>query len=1566
MPSERVKKILQKKRVIALSFFIAFALLLILFRNSFLGFALELFINSKFETRRGIKCSFEKLAFRQKSLIFSNFEMHGDELPFHLAIKKVALGLEFNLLEFEVEPTIDLDSPKITLLKKAGGQAAPSRLLKALNHHLILNIRAGELLFEDQEIPLHFSFDTQKEEDHLKLFNTKDQEVVHVKLKSNVIEAIFHSFDLNVLSHFPAFNFKQWHLEGGELSGFLSAEILPKGKVGRIEFTSDIAKLKMHDSKTGIQLCLDKGEFIFQEEMKAVFSGLYVKLDHHTDLTLRGGLEEGTIHLNGGLKIDNETSDIALKGKIDDAFQFGFLLGISKNDCEISSIDCKFENTKMGHSLFRGKLQKVDVSHLNLLHKLLCPYVPELAKIDLKEGSFECEFIAEILDHKISKIHVEKIKADHLHLYFDQQLFKLFCSQLEGALDINLGTRKVDRWSLCIEEGDISYRQWQIHDLQARVFSDLDAFSYSTVKGRLFDHLFEIALCGQRNAPDLDIKIKTNTEAILSHFRKEGKAKAPQRENYELHLALERELDSWRVKGVLEGALNFGCKLTDFSRKETVLDQIKEIKNHIFSGWFKGRGLKEGYYQWITYLLDFDWDLKGIVDVIGRFDGAKVKCDITSKDFSFLSKVVDVNVKEKEHKQMTASLIYYFEEEKLDLSVPISGASCKIKEFNLDFSGVSGDLYIRDDKLFIHHLEGNSHNLIVKGQLDLAFEQKEPSYLEIRMQDIKGNAKDLMAFAAHFPDFANVNFDVDGDILSRGQGFVFKSTLLGDDIEPVWKLSIHLSNATCDLEELRLNNFESDIDFFSYDDACQLSNYRGKLIFNEVETPYFVAGKYLIFGMNKKGLVEVDLRVEDELLTLLQVQATAEKQGNGYIWSIDPKQTHFLNSSLECHGFESNDHFKQWKGNLQFDLDGKELKSFLSLYPKIDLECHDFLQVDLAFNQSEKAISLDLQCREMSLLPIRSRPFHLLLEKKGRDIELVDFLFGDCGLSLKGHKDGNQIALERGSIKYGNSNLILAEGSFNLSSLTLSIAIEEGKIFGNDFKEYPLFENVGADIRGDLEIEENRVWARFFLEAQNDKYQLVSKNPLNFEYSKDLGLALLNINASLIDKEKGRPCVELLADSIQTNFKATKGQNIEVGFDPEIIPLFSSEINGNSWIEAQGNFEKEGPHLFITGLLKEGKYVFRGREFQLSSSKFSYLDGKIEASCATILSGQSVLASGKLDLNRVQIDIKPNLPFVEESDGFSILGSLSEAHEFKLESVHGKMCGSNFHFEAVSNEMILAGGASIDLEKWIPHFKPELKDHFLSLGLNQPIIVHGDIVLMGEDYEDSYFKGFIKGRDLKIAGYELRNLIGDLFINNKRATIQNLRLSDQAGLFVVEEASFIKKEENVEFEVKGIEVHEFRPSLMRTLKDPKPKARPFVVRSLTIGQLKGNFSDLSSIQGKGQLYFLNTFKSDHHLRLIPLEIITRLGLDLGLMVPVRGEIDFQIENQKIKLVQLKNSFSEGKRSHFYFPTMKGCYIGFNGEICIDVKMKQYVLFKITQPFTLSIRGSLMKPKVSLK
>ena len=128
----------------------------------------------------------------------------------------------------------------------------------------------------------------------------------------------------------------------------------------------------------------------------------------------------------------------------------------------------------------------------------------------------------------------------------------------------------------------------------------------------------------------------------------------------------------------------------------------------------------------------------------------------------------------------------------------------------------------------------------------------------------------------------------------------------------------------------------------------------------------------------------------------------------------------------------------------------------------------------------------------------------------------------------------------------------------------------------------------------------------------------------------------------------------------------------------------------------------------------------------------------------------------------------------------------------------------------------------------------------------------------------------------------------------------------------------------------------------------------------------GNLADLTTFTGKGHLNFDNTFKQGHNILDLPLEIISRLGLDLVLFVPIHGELDYVLKNGKVVFTKLKNSYSESKRSNFYLWHKNESYVDFAGNMHIDIRMKQYVLFKFAELFVLSIQGNLEDPKFSLR
>jgi hypothetical protein len=116
------------------------------------------------------------------------------------------------------------------------------------------------------------------------------------------------------------------------------------------------------------------------------------------------------------------------------------------------------------------------------------------------------------------------------------------------------------------------------------------------------------------------------------------------------------------------------------------------------------------------------------------------------------------------------------------------------------------------------------------------------------------------------------------------------------------------------------------------------------------------------------------------------------------------------------------------------------------------------------------------------------------------------------------------------------------------------------------------------------------------------------------------------------------------------------------------------------------------------------------------------------------------------------------------------------------------------------------------------------------------------------------------------------------------------------------------------------------------------------------------------------LSFLNSFRRGEALLEWPKNIFGRLvGLDLGLLVPVTGQFSFELKDGFFHLRDLKDAYSEGKRSQFFLVENENSpRIGLNGQIQILIRMKQFVLFKFTDAFMISIEGSLPNPQFRLQ
>ena len=240
------------------------------------------------------------------------------------------------------------------------------------------------------------------------------------------------------------------------------------------------------------------------------------------------------------------------------------------------------------------------------------------------------------------------------------------------------------------------------------------------------------------------------------------------------------------------------------------------------------------------------------------------------------------------------------------------------------------------------------------------------------------------------------------------------------------------------------------------------------------------------------------------------------------------------------------------------------------------------------------------------------------------------------------------------------------------------------------------------------------------------------------------------------------------------------------------------------------------------------------------------------------------------------------------------------------------------------------------------------------------------MTLVRDHLEESSFKGYLKGRDFDFLGYKLKTLLGRIQIDQKGVFLKDLSISDEAVTASIPELVIdMTKKNGLSLHTPEVRISELRPSLL-TKQNRRERLKPFCIKTMIFQDVSGKLADVRTFTGKGHMKFINTFKEGHNLLDIPIEIISRLGLDIGLLVPIQGEMEYVLKNGKLVFTKLKNSYSESKRSYFYLWNKSESYVDFSGNMHIDIRMKQYVLFKITELFILSIQGSLEKPKCFLR
>ena len=294
-----------------------------------------------------------------------------------------------------------------------------------------------------------------------------------------------------------------------------------------------------------------------------------------------------------------------------------------------------------------------------------------------------------------------------------------------------------------------------------------------------------------------------------------------------------------------------------------------------------------------------------------------------------------------------------------------------------------------------------------------------------------------------------------------------------------------------------------------------------------------------------------------------------------------------------------------------------------------------------------------------------------------------------------------------------------------------------------------------------------------------------------------------------------------------------------------------------------------------------------------------------------------------------------------------------------IRSIEGDFAGVQASFRRVDEEH-LVGSAQIDfahLSDWIPKEVAEVF-HDLEMGAGYE--------LKGNLYNDFSFQGLFCGKEIDLFGYQLRSLMSQAHLSMHSVKLQDLLVSDAAGSLIIPEIVLQGDLNPWTINIPLLTIQDLRPSLLRKPGADKKPLTPLLVRNLTMRNFRGLLEDGKTYLAEGNLSFINSFKRGKSVFDLPTHLFGRLvGLDLELLIPVEGDLFFDLIDGYFTLRELKESFSEGRRSQFFLAEVPS-RMSLRGNLEIFVRMKHFVLFAPTEAFMISVDGKLSDPQFHLQ
>jgi hypothetical protein len=618
--------------------------------------------------------------------------------------------------------------------------------------------------------------------------------------------------------------------------------------------------------------------------------------------------------------------------------------------------------------------------------------------------------------------------------------------------------------------------------------------------------------------------------------------------------------------------------------------------------------------------------------------------------------------------------------------------------------------------------------------------------------------------------------------------------------------------------------------------------------------------------------------------------------------------------------------------------------------------------------------------------------FHALELKKGK-WKIDRFLLADINLNCSVQKGPEGYRIESGSGRWGRSTEALFEGTIS-PEFHSNLILKSAKVNLSEISSLTsLFGSSLSKIEGILEGEGHLSYEKIF-EADFDfipshlkagSLPLENRGPFHLYFSSEKGVFFQGLDLHVLkpdqELEWDLPWIDckvgmLQYDSVRSHWVLNHSlirlpselfANLQKR--PALFRLFDE--NEDLQFIADLDFASDFSNLACS--MKEGWIPFGGAVRHLKDLQFQLNETDCKGTFKTEHNGHLLSLSFDVDM-----DAKIGGTLILEEVGaileqgerpLKIDWEYAESSGGILHSIEGSFPGldASFHSELSTGANTLIGTARIDFKTLSEFLPSKICEVFQELHMGKGYELKGRLKL---ENKQAFFQGLLYGKQYELFSYQFRTLLGQIDVSPDQVRIYDLKLSDSAGKMKIDEILMKEEKAGWTLSIPNLSIFELRPSLLQKPGQELGKLSPLLVRELKITDFKGMLDDSKTYTAKGHLHFINSFKREPTVFDLPADVLSRIvGLDLELLIPVSGSLEFELKDRFFRLMELKEAFSQSHRSEFFLEKGEDPqepFMDLDGNLKILIKMKQFVLFKFTEAFLISIDGSLSDPQFHLQ